>query len=312
VIGATKFLALISQEGRSMLLPKFEYHEPSTLEEALQLLSELGGNAKVMAGGTDLLVRMKLKVDTPHHVISIARVPGFDAVIPRNGHGVTVGSAVTAATLSRHELLMDRFAPLALAAGKLGAPMIRNRATIGGNLVNARPAADLPPPCMVLGATLKLKSVSGERDVPVVEFIRGPGDTLIEPHELMVSINMETPPPWSGGSYIKLGARKALEISMVNVAALITLQGPNGPITDARIALGAVAPTPVRAYAAEELLIGEKPSEELFQRAGEVGVGMCSPITDHRGTMEYRCLMIEVLTKRALLESLARARAWKP
>ncbi len=295
-----------------MLLPKFDYHEPSTLEEALHLLSEFGGNAKVLAGGTDLLVRMKLKIDKPVHVISIARVPGMDAVIPRNGHAVTIGAAATAADLSRHELLMERFTPLALAAGKLGAPMIRNRATIGGNLVNGRPAADLPPACMVLNATLKLKSNTAEREVPVGEFFRGPGDTLIEPNELMVSINIDTPPPWSGGPYIKLGARKTLEISMVNVATIITLQSPDGPILDARIALGAVAPTPVRAYAAEELLIGQQPSEELFQRAGEVGVGMCSPITDHRGTMEYRCMMIEVLTRKSLQASLEQARSWKP
>jgi carbon-monoxide dehydrogenase medium subunit len=123
---------------------------------------------------------------------------------------------------------------------------------------------------------------------------------------------METPPPWSGGSYIKLGARKTLEISMVNVAVMVTLQGPDGIITDARIALGAVAPTPVRAFAAEELVIGEKPSDELFQRAGEVGVGMCSPITDHRGTMEYRCMMIEVLVKRCLGQAVEAARSWKP
>jgi aerobic carbon-monoxide dehydrogenase medium subunit len=295
-----------------MLLPKFDYHEPSTLEEALHLLSEFGGNAKVLAGGTDLLVKMKLKVDKPAHVISIARVPGMDAVIPRNGHAVTVGAATTAAELSRHELLRERFTPLALAAGKLGAPMIRNRATIGGNLVNGRPAADLPPACMVLNATAKLKSTTGEREVPIGEFFRGPGDTLIEPNELMVSINIETPPPWSGGDYIKLGARKALEISMVNVATMITLQSPDGPIVNARIALGAVAPTPVRAFAAEELLIGERPSDELFQRAGEVGVGMCSPITDHRGTMEYRCMMIEVLTRKSLQASLELARSWKP
>jgi carbon-monoxide dehydrogenase medium subunit len=295
-----------------MLLPKFEYHEPSTIEEALHLLSELGGNAKVLAGGTDLLVKMKQKIDRPSHVISVARIPGLEEIIPRNGHGVTVGAGVTAAALSRNELLMDRFTPLALAAARLGAPMIRNRATIGGNLVNARPAADLPPPCMVLNATLKLKSMSGERDVPVMEFFRGPGETVIEPNEMMVSINMETSPPWSGGAYIKLGARKTLEISMVNVATLLTLQSADGPIVDARIALGAVAPIPVRAFAAEELLIGEAPSDELFQRAGEVGVGMCSPITDHRGTMEYRCMMIEVLTKRSLGQALEQARAWKP
>jgi len=295
-----------------MLLPKFEYHEPPTLEEALHVLSEFGGNAKLLAGGTDVLVRMKLKVDKPTHLISIARIPGLDQIVPRDRHGVTVGGGVTAAALSRHELIVDRFTPLAVAAGRLGAPMVRNRATIGGNLVNARPAADFPPPCMVLNAMLRLKSSVGERDIPVSDFFRGPGETVIEPNELLVAIDIETPPPWSGGAYIKLGPRKALEISMVNVAALLTLESPDGPITNARIALGAVAPTPVRAFAAEQLLIGEKPSEELFQRAGEVGVGMCSPITDHRGTMEYRCMMIEVLTKRALGMALEQARAWKP
>jgi carbon-monoxide dehydrogenase medium subunit len=295
-----------------MLLPRFEYHEPSTLEEAVTLLHELGGNAKILAGGTDLLVRMKMKIDKPSDVISIARVPGLGEIIPRNGHAVTIGAAVTAAALSRHELINEKFTALAMAAERLGAPMIRNRATIGGNLVNARPAADLPPPCMVMNAMVKLKSSSGERDVPVTEFFRGPGETVIEPNELMVSLQIQTPPPWSGGSYIKLGARKTLEISMVNVAALITLQAPDGPIVDCRIALGAVAPTPVRAYAGEELLIGAIPSEELFQRAGEVGVGMCSPITDHRGTMEYRCMMIEVLTKRCLKQAYERAKSWKP
>ena len=295
-----------------MLLPKFEYHEPTTLEEALNLLSELGGNAKLLAGGTDVLVRMKLKVDKPAHVISISRVPGLDQIVPRNGHAVTIGPAVSAAALARHELIRDRFTPLALAAGRLGAPMIRNRATIGGNLVNGRPAADLPPACMVLDTQLKLKSASGEREVSVNEFFRGPGETTIEPNELLVSLHIETPPPWTGGAYIKLGARKTLEISMVNVATLLTLQSPDGPIVNARIALGAVAPTPVRAYAAEQLLIGEHPSDELFQRAGEVGVGLCTPITDHRGTMEYRCMMIEVLTKRALRSALELARSWKP
>jgi len=295
-----------------MLLPEFEYHEPSTLEEALKLLSELGGNARVLAGGTDLLVRMKQKIEKPKHVISVARVPGLNEIIPRNGHAITIGAGTTAATLARNEVVRDRFLPLALAAGRLGAPMVRNRATIGGNLVNARPAADLPPACMVLDASLKLKSVSGERKVSVNEFFRGPGETVIEPNELLVSIHIETPPPWSGGSYIKLGARKTLEISMVNVATMLTLQSADGPILDARIALGAVAPTPVRAYAAEEMLVGAMPSEEWFQRAGEVGVGMCSPITDHRGTLEYRCMMIEVLTKRSLGLALERAKAWKP
>lgn len=295
-----------------MLLPRFDYYEPATLEEALRLLSEMGGNARVIAGGTDLLVRMKLKVEKPGYLISLRKIPGLDAIVRRENHGVTIGPAVTAAELSRNELLLDRFTPIALAAGRLGAPVVRNRATIGGNLVNARPAADLPPACMVLDATLKLKSFSNEREIPVGEFFRGPGQTVIEPNELLVSIFAPIPAPWTGGAYIKLGARKALEISMVNVAVILTLQSPQGPIIDAKIALGAVAPTPVRAFAAEEFLIGRQPSEDVFAQAGVIGVGMCEPITDHRGTMEYRCLMIETLTSRALRQAYEKALTWKP
>lgn len=295
-----------------MILPKFDYHEPTTLEEALRLLSELGGNARILAGGTDLLVRMKLKVEKPSHLISLRKIPGLDTIIPRENHGVTVGPFVTAADLSKNELISDRFAPVALAAGRLGAPGVRNRATLGGNIVNSRPAADLPPALMVLDAVLKLKSASSEREILVGEFFVGPGESVIEPNELLVSVFMERPAPWSGGAYIKLGARKTLEISMVNVAVMLTLQEPEGPIVDVKIALGAVAPTPVRALAAEEFLIGRQPSEQVFLEAGAIGVGMCQPITDHRGTMEYRCLMIETLTSRALSQAYQRAIAWKP
>jgi len=295
-----------------MILPKFDYHEPTTLEEALRLLSELGGNARILAGGTDLLVRMKLKVEKPSHLISLRKIPRLDAIIPRENHGVTIGPFVTAADLSKNELISDRFTPVALAAGRLGAPVVRNRATLGGNIVNARPAADLPPALMVLDAVLKLKSASSERELLVGEFFVGPGESVIEPNELLVSIFMERPAPWSGGAYIKLGARKTLEISMVNVAVMLTLQEPTGPIVDVKIALGAVAPTPVRAFAAEEFLIGRQPSEQVFLEAGAIGVGMCQPITDHRGTMEYRCLMIETLTSRALNQAYQRAVAWKP
>lgn len=295
-----------------MLLPKFQYHEPKTLEEVLRLLSELGGNAKLLAGGTDLLVRMKLGVDRPSHVISLEKVPRLNEITLRETHGVGIGSAVTAAELAENELIRDRFVPLAIASSRLGAPMIRNRATIGGNLVNARPAADLSPACMVLSANLKIKSLNMERHVSANDFFVGPGQTLLEDNELLMGMEIETPPPWTGGSYLKLGARKALEISMVNVACLLTLSSSDGHISDVRIALGAVAPTPVRALAAEEFLLGQKPSESLFKEAGAIGVGMCSPITDHRGTMEYRCMMIESLTHRALQQAYQKAVEWRP
>jgi carbon-monoxide dehydrogenase medium subunit len=153
---------------------------------------------------------------------------------------------------------------------------------------------------MAYGAQVVLKKSSGERTVSLDDFFRGPGQTVIEPDEILTGIVLETPPSYSGSAYIKLGLRKALEISLVNVAAFISLDDQNGPIKMSRIVLGAVAPVPIRATAAEQVLLAEKPGDDLFKRAGEAAAGDSKPIDDFRGSAEYRRAMVEVLTQRAL------------
>jgi carbon-monoxide dehydrogenase medium subunit len=191
------------------------------------------------------------------------------------------------------------FGALAEGAGNLGSPLIRNLATIGGNLVTARPAADFPPPLMAYGAEVVLKSSKGERSVPLDSFFLSPGETVIEPEEIMTAVYLETPSAGSGAGYFKLGVRQTLEISLLNVAAYIALEN-DGVIGTARIFLGSVAPTPIRAPSAEKILSGEKPSEKLFKKAGEAAAKDSKPIDDFRASAAYKRDMVEVLTGRAL------------
>ena len=191
---------------------------------------------------------------------------------------------------------------LAQGAGRLGSPLIRNRATIGGNIVTARPASDLAPPLMVLNALLILKSQDGERELAVEKFFKGPGKTSIKPKEILSQIFIPDCVGPCGSAYLKMGSRKTLEISLVNVASFIEV-GPDLSIKQARIALGAVAPVPVRARSAEKFLKGKKPQgdhDPVFREAAQAAVQDAKPITDHRGSAEYRQALIEILTARTL------------
>lgn len=285
-----------------MLLPKFDYHLPKSLREACSLLDEFGAKAKVLAGGTDLLVNLKRKTISPEQVVSLNKVKGLDEATAKKGKGIVIGPLATAAYLAENELCRARMLVLAEGAGRLGSPLIRNRATIGGNVVTARPASDLAPPLMVLGASLILKSKEGEREVALEKFFKGPGKTSIKPKEILTQIFIPESDGPSASAYLKMGSRKTLEISLVNVASYIEV-GPDLAIRQARIALGAVAPTPVRAKAAEKFLKGKKPGGEndpLFREAGRAAVQDAKPITDHRGSAEYRQALIEILTARTL------------
>jgi carbon-monoxide dehydrogenase medium subunit len=298
-----------------MLLPKFDYHEPRSVDEATRLLDEIGKEASVLAGGTDLLVNMKMGKTAPKHVLSLSRIEDLKGVKREQG-SLTLGACVTAGELKDQEAIKAEFNGLCQSAGSLGSPLIRNLATIGGNIVTARPAADLPPSLMAYGASLVLKKDKGERTIPLEGFFKGPGQTTIEPEEILCGVVLKEPPPYSGGGYVKLGVRKALEISLVNVAAFIALDGPNGPIKEARIVLGAVAPVPMRAPAAEAALMGERPDDALFERAGNAASNDAKPIDDFRGSAEYRREMVKVLTQRALKlayeeAKLRELRRWK-
>jgi CO/xanthine dehydrogenase FAD-binding subunit len=286
-----------------MLLPRFEYQAPTNLEEACSLKGRYGEKAKCLAGGTDLLVNLKKKVIAPEQLISLKRVEGLDEVSDQNGKGVYIGPLCTAAYLAGSGLIREKVSVLGQGAGRLGSPLIRNRATVGGNLVTARPASDMAPPLLVLGAEVVLKSAKGERSLPLKDFILGPGQTAIEPDEILTGIVIPPASEWCSGSYIKLGSRKALEISLVNAASFMALR-PDGTIKEARVALGAVAPTPMLAPSAEAVLVGAKPkgeSDPVFKEAARAAAQDAKPITDHRGSAEYRRAMVEVLTLRTLI-----------
>jgi carbon-monoxide dehydrogenase medium subunit len=219
-----------------------------------------------------------------------------------------IGACRKVSRLSDSAEIASVFSALGTAAGLLGSPLIRNLATIGGNLITARPAADLPPPLLAYGASVVLRSTSGERRVPLGEFFLGPGLTVMKPDEILTEVLIERPPAGSGSSYIKLGTRRALEISIVSVAAFAALDEKNGTLRTARVAMGAVAPVPVIAGSAGKLLVGEKPTDELFQAAAKAAAADSVPIDDFRGSASYRRDMAAVLTERAIKEAVERAK----
>ena len=290
-----------------MLLPKFEYHEPLTVDEACQILGELGQKAKLLAGGTDLIVNMKKKVLSPTHVVSLSGIADLKGLDSANGT-VKLGACLTASEIAQSETIQKSFSALSKGAASLGSPLIRNLATVAGNLVSARPAADFPPPLLAYGAQVVLVKSSGERVVPLSDFFKGPGQTVMDPDELLTQIILTKPPAGSGAGYFKLGLRKTLEISLTNAAAYLSLD-PDGTIKTARIFLGSVAPTPLRSPSAEKVLTGEKPGEALFERAGEAAAGDSKPIDDFRASADYKKAMVAVLTKRALNMAFQEANA---
>ena len=270
------------------------------------MIDELGEKARILAGGTDLFVNMKKKLLAPDHLVSLDRIESLAQLDSSNG-SLRIGACLKAAEIAESVTVKSDFPALFESASKLGSPLIRNLATVGGNLVTARPAADFPPPLMAYGATLVLKSRNGERTIPLSEFIQAPGQTAISPEEILESVLIEKPAPQSGTAYIKLGVREALEISLVNIAALLTLDASSNAITAARVVMGSVAPTPLFSSSVEKVLLGEKPSNDLFEAAGEAAASDSRPIDDFRASANYKRAMVKELTRRALALAYDRA-----
>lgn len=289
-----------------MLLPKFKFHEPRTEKEACQILAEYGDKARPIAGGTDLVVNMKKKLMSPEHVVSLSRIASLKSLQKENGF-VKIGACFTVADMIEAKDIKENVKALSAGAAALGSPLVRNLATIGGNLGSARPAADLPPSLMAYGAKLILKSSNGERNVAMDDFFKSPGTTECRPDEFIAEIQVQRPPAGAGAGYLNLGARKAQDCNIVNVASFICLN-ENGIIDTSRVILGCVGPIHLRAPAAERLLVGEKPDEALFKKAAEAAKTDCLPITDFRGTGEYKRAMVGVLTQRTLAIALDEAK----
>ena len=284
---------------------RFEYSEPRSLDEAVALLARHGATANVLAGGTDLLVEIKESLRAPQHVINIKRIPGMDRFSFDPKEGLRIGALVTTRELEVAPVVQQHYPGLLQALRELGSIQVRNRATLAGNICRASPSADTLPPLIADGATLKLYGEGGERTVLMEAFFTGPGKTVLRPNELVTEIIIRAPAPHTGKHYIKHGRRKAMELATVGVAVTLTLEA--NTCNEVRIVLGAVAPTPIRALQAEGLLRGRALTPALMAKAAEAAMSESRPISNVRGSADYRKEMVRVLTGRAIQEAARKA-----
>ncbi len=282
----------------------FEYHEPTSLAEAVDQGARFGADGCFLAGGTDLIIQMRRGKLRPRHVVSLHRIPGLDG-IGANG-AVTLGALVTHRALERHSAFQGPLRALVEGAEVVGGHQIRNVGTVGGNIVNASPAADVVPVLLALDATVTCAGPGGERTLPLDGFLVGPGQTARRPGELLTSVHLPALRGHSATAFLKAGRRKAMEISVVCVATRLTLDEEGDRCVEARITLGAVAPTTWRARAAERALEGRAPTPDVLREAGRLAAAECRPISDVRASARYRTLLVETLVPRALTRCLQR------
>lgn len=284
----------------------FRYVEPKSLAEAVAFLGKHPGEARLLAGGTDLLVKMKRSLVNPRYVVNLKTVRGLDQIAIDDRGYLRIGVLATVGDALRSSIVRGRWEPVALTAGDMASAQVRNVATVGGNLCNAAPSADFAPIMIALGAEVKLVGVAGTRTVLLEEFFTGPGQTVLGHDEVMTEILIPPPPPSSAAVYIKHGIRKALDIAVVGVAVGITLGRDAARCERARVVLGAVAPTPMRARRAEAVLEGNVLEATLARAAGTTAAEEARPITDVRGSEYYRRRVVAALVERAVIQALAR------
>jgi carbon-monoxide dehydrogenase medium subunit len=276
----------------------FEYHKPTSLGEASNLLVDLGADAHVLAGGTDLLVELKENLRVARHAIDIKGIHGlcsrsFDAET-----GLCFGALVTVRELETWDAVITHYPNLCTALRLLGSIQIRNRATVAGNVCRASPSADTIPPLIADGAEVTIRGPQGERRVLLEHFFTGPGRTVLAPGEIVTGFVVPPPDRQSGRAYIKHGRRKAMELATVGVAVSLAVEGAR--CREIRIALGAVAPTPIRAGAAEAVLRGNTLDPESIATAARAAMAQSTPISNVRASETYRREMVGVLTRRAI------------
>ncbi len=286
---------------------RFDFLEPASLDEAISLLQKYGDDAKVLAGGTDLLPRLKQRLSNVKYLINIKKIPGMAGMARDPKQGLRIGSLTTMRELEKSTIIRDSYRPLWEAACAVGSVQVRNLATVGGNLCHAAPSAETAPPLLALEAQMSITGPSGERLVPLKDFFAGPGKNVMRKGEILKEIIIPPLLPGTGGHYYKLGSRQAMDIAVVGVASVVTMR--NGICERCRVALGAVAPTPVRAIRAENLLQGKRLEPGTLETAAIRAVEDASPISDHRGSAEYRREMVKALTIRTVQEAAKRAAA---
>lgn len=283
-------------------LPRFEYLSPGTVDEAVAFLSGHGEDARLLAGGTDLVPQLKGREIKARYVVDLKAVLGLGSISPDGASAVTIGALATISAIACSPLVNERLPLLAQAASVMASPQVRNRGTFMGNICSAVPSADSAPGLLALDARVRLKGPTGERTVAIDRFFTGPRETIVARDEVALAIDVPFPPAGSRGVYLKLSPRHSMDLAVVGVAVQAVCAG--GVCTRVRIGLGAVAPTPIRALLAEGLLEGRAITPELIDEAARMSVTQCGPIDDHRASQEYRCDMVYVMARRALTQVL--------
>ena len=278
-----------------------KYFEPKSVSEALSLLKKHGARARVVAGATDVIVDMRFK-DEPPCLINLKRIPKLSYIREQNG-SLLIGPLTTIREIETNRLVKERFPVLWGASHQFASLQIRNTATIGGNVCRASPAGEMLAPLLVMEAKVRISLPQENKSIALDSFFTGPGKTVLGAKGLVTEIRVPRPLSESGGVYLKHAVRGAMDIAMVGVAIVVTPDSKRRLVRDVRIGLGAVAPTPIRARKAEEHLRGKAFDDELIREAAKTAASESKPISDHRGSAEYRTWIVEALTRRGLAEA---------
>ncbi|MBI4763643.1 MAG: xanthine dehydrogenase family protein subunit M [Deltaproteobacteria bacterium] len=288
----------------------FAYQAPTSLREAAALLGQPDLRVRAMAGGTDLLVQLRAGRFDLDLIVDIKGIEETNRLSYDPVEGLTIGAAVPCCLIYEDRQVQNLYPAIVDSASLIGGVAVQGRATIGGNVCNAAPSGDSLPTLMVLGARCRIFGLQGERLIGIEQFFTGPGTNVLGPGELLVSLQVPPPVPNSGARYLRFIPRNEMDIAVAGVGARVDLSDDLQKIISARIALGAVSPTPILIGEAGDTLIGQVPNEEIFSKASAIAQEAARPITDMRGTVAYRRHLVEVLVKRALMDAVDRARSF--
>ena len=289
---------------------RFDYFEPTSLDEASGLLREGKGARRPLAGGTDIVIQLRRRVARTEGLVNLKRIPELSGWTCEPGRGLRLGACTPMRDLEMSAAVGERFPSIREALQVVGSLQLRNLASVGGNLCNASPSADTAPPLIVLGAAASLWTDESRRETVSVEnFFEGPGASVLGAGGLLLAVEVPEPEPLTGDAFERFTPRSAMDIAIASAAAAVTLDAAGQRVQAVRIALGAVAPTPIRALRAEDLVREKEPIPKLLEWAGAAAMGECRPIDDIRGTAAYRKELIRILVQRVLRQAVERARA---
>ena len=290
-----------------MLSPKLNYFSPKSTDELAGILADHRGNARILAGGTDIIPNMLSKLYKVDYLVDIGGIKALQGISYKAGKGLVIGAAAKMKAIERSSIIRERFTALHRAASEVGSPQVRAMATIGGNSCNASPAADTPPALTALGASVTLAGKAGKRELPIEAFILGNRLTDLKPGEFLESFFLPDPPRRSASRFGLITLRQAVEIDVASLAVFLALDG-SGKVTGCRIAMGSVAPVPLRAKEAESILVGQSLDDKRIEAAATICAEESKPIDDIRASAAYRRRLIKVLAYRTVTETLAAIR----